>query len=90
MATVFMITMLVLATMPLQSAQADTAGFSVPSIYSNSTLLNAGNAFVSDDVYVQSNGNNKSAVYGNFGFSIPAGSTINLVEISCFVQCHRL
>jgi len=80
--TVLLIVMLVLTALPIQSARADTAGYFVPSIYSNSTLLNAGNAYVSDDQYVQSNGNNKSAVYGNFGFSIPNGSTINLVEVS--------
>jgi hypothetical protein len=81
-AIVFIILIMVLAVMPSQSVQADTAGFSVPSIYSNSMLLNPGNAYISDDVYVQSTGNNKSAIYGNFGFSIPAGATINLVEVS--------
>src|SRR5258706_657725 len=81
-ATIFMIVLLVLTAIPAQSARADTAGFSVQTIYSNSALLNTGNAYASDNVYVQSTGSNKSAEYGNFGFSIPAGSTINLVEVS--------
>ena len=38
MAIIFMIAMLALAAIPIQSARADTAGFSTPSIYSNSTL----------------------------------------------------
>ena len=88
--TIFVIVMLVLAALPVQSAHADVAGFSAPSIYISSTLLNAGNAYLSDNMYVQSNGNNKSAVYGNFGLSIPVGSTINLVEVrvesmDCFI-----
>jgi hypothetical protein len=80
-AVVFMVVMMIFATLPIQAAHSATLGFSAPSIYSNSTLVNAGNAYVSDDVYVQTNGNNKSAVYGNFGFNIPAGSAINLVEV---------
>jgi uncharacterized protein YcfL len=80
--TIFMIVMLVLAALPIQPVSAAEAGFSAPSIYSNSTLLNAGNAYVSDNVYAQGKGSNKSAEYGNFGFNIPAGSTINLVEVS--------
>src|SRR5436190_16920250 len=82
MVAIFMIVLLILTAMPIQSARADTAGFSAPSIYNNSTLINAANAYVSDNIYVQSNGNNKSAEYGNFGFNIPAGSAINLVEVS--------
>ena len=82
MIVVLTIMMLVLTAMPIQSARADTAGFTAPSIYSNSTLLNPGNAYLSDNVYVQSNGNNKSAEYSNFGFNIPAGAAINLVEVS--------
>src|SRR5215211_9327861 len=82
LAIICMILTLVLAVLPIQSAYAATAGFSAPSIYTNSTLLNATNAYVSDNVYVQSTGNNKSAIYGNFGFAIPAGSIINLVEVS--------
>src|SRR5215468_3411867 len=81
-ATGLIIVLLMLGLIPVQSAKADTAGFSVPSIYYNSTLLNAANGYASDDQYVQSNGNNKSAEYGNFGFNIPAGATINLVEVS--------
>jgi hypothetical protein len=84
--TVFMIMMITLATLPIQSADAAILGFSAPTTYSNSALPNAANAFVSDDIYVQSNGNNKSAVYGNFGFAVPAGSIINLVEVS--VESH--
>ena len=81
--TIFTVLVIVLATLPIQSVLAATAGFSAPSIYINSTLLNAANAYLSDNIYVQSSGNNKSAVYGNFGFNnIPAGSTINLVEVS--------
>jgi len=80
--TIFMIVMLVLIAIPIQPVSAATAGFSAPSIYSNSTLLNAGNAYLSDNAYAQAKGSNKSAEYGNFGFSIPAGSTINLVEVS--------
>src|SRR5947207_15987756 len=79
--TIFMIIMLVLIAIPTLPVSAATAGFSAPSIYSNSTLLNAGNAYLSDNVYAQGKGSNKSAEYGNFGFSIPAGSTINLVEV---------
>src|SRR5258706_1373415 len=80
--TIFMIVMLVLTAIPVQPVNAATAGFSAPSIYSNSTLLNASNAYVSDNAYAQAKGSNKSAEYGNFGFSIPAGSTINVVEVS--------
>jgi hypothetical protein len=82
----FTAAILVLIALPLQSASAATTDFSAPSIYSNSTLMNAGNAYVSDNIYAQSSGNNKSAVYGNFGFSIPTGSTINLVEVR--VESH--
>src|SRR5258706_12968681 len=80
--TIFMIVMLVLTAIPVQPVNAATAGFSAPSIYSNSTLLNASNDYVSDNAYAQAKGSNKSAEYGNFGFSIPAGSTINVVEVS--------
>ena len=79
--TVFVIGMIMLATIPAQWAHAATAGFSAPGIYSNNTLTNPGNAYVSDDIYAQTSGNNKSAAYGNFGFSIPTGATINLVEV---------
>lgn len=80
---VFGVVIMVFAAHPTLLAQAATAGFSAPSSYSNSTLQNPANAYLSDNLYAQSNDSfSKSAVYGNFGFNIPAGSTINRVEVS--------
>jgi uncharacterized protein YcfL len=79
---IVMIFLIVLATLPMQTALAADSGFTAPSSFSKSALTNPGNAYVSDNVYAQTNGNNKSAEYGNFGFLIPTGATINLVEVS--------
>ena len=86
MITILIAVAMTLTNLPVQLVEAATAGFFAPSIYSNSTLTNPGNAYVSDNIYTQTNGNNKSAVYGNFGFNLPAGATINLVEVS--VESH--
>ncbi len=83
---VFAIIMLILPELPVQTALAATSGFTPPNTFSNSTLSSAGNAYVSDNLYAQATGNNKSAVYGNFGFLIPTGATINLIEVS--VESH--
>ena len=79
---IVMIMTLVLTALPIQTAHAAVLGFSAPTAYSKSALTNPGNAYISDNQYVTSNGNNKSAEYGNFGLSIPAGATINLIEVS--------
>ncbi len=80
--TIVLILILVLTALPIQAAHAASSGFSAPSTYSKSALKNANNAYLSDNAYAEGSGNNKSAEYGNFGLSIPAGATINLVEVS--------
>ncbi len=79
---IVLILTLVLTALPMQAAHAASAGFSAPSTYSKSALKNANNAYASDNQYAEGTGNNKSAEYGNFEISIPAGATINLVEVS--------
>jgi len=80
--TIVLILALALTALPIQAAHAASSGFSAPSTYGKSALKNANNAYVSDNVYVEGTGNNKSAEYGNFGLNIPTGATINLIEVS--------
>jgi hypothetical protein len=65
----------------LIEAQADDTGLHSPSLsVLGGSFGNPDNAFTSNDVYATSTATTQSQQYANFGFSIPAGSTINGIE----------
>lgn len=56
-------------------------GWSAPTTAANSGCNNSANAFTSNNQYTTC-GSGSSAVYSNFNLNIPAGSTINYVEVA--------
>jgi hypothetical protein len=55
-------------------------GLSIPS--EDLGFTNPSNAFASDDAYATVNVTGRQQVYANFGFDIPAGSTIKGITVA--------
>jgi len=59
------------------------SGWSAPSTNTNNNgVTNPGNAYSSNDGYAVFDSQDDQVDYGNFGLSIPAGSTINGIEVA--------
>ncbi len=80
--TAVMIVILSLTILPIPSAYAADTGLQVPIQNANNGWTNPGNAYASDNNRTVANSGNDEVEYYGFDFSaIPAGATINGIEV---------